>query len=141
MPQVIPAGVLLTAADCARLDALLMRALREAQLRDGAIPRSLLDVAADIHHLAGEYRASVLVGHGSGTALAEIGSAGGSSAVMERLTVQQAARLTGTSESYLRRLARRGDVQASRTGRRGEWQLDGGTLAAWAAGRDDRKAG
>jgi hypothetical protein len=55
--------------------------------------------------------------------------------------VQEAARLSGLTDTYWRRLARRGDVTASRSGRRGEWVLDGGSVAAWMAERSEKKAG
>jgi len=139
MARMVPRGVLLTPADCARLDGLLVRALRDLHLRDGGAPHDLLDVIADIHQLAGEFRASVLVDAGSGTTQAGSGSVGASSEVTERLTVAEAARLTGVSDSYWRRLARRGDVQASRSGSKGEWVLDGGSVAAWAAHRTIEK--
>jgi excisionase family DNA binding protein len=137
MPTVVPPGVLLTAADCARLDAVLMWALRDMQLRDGGLPRDLAEVAAPIHEAAIEFRANVLVKAGSGTVFDRIGSVGGSSVSTERLTVAEAARLTGASESYLRRLARGGVVTATRSGGRGEWILDGGSLAAWTADRNE----
>jgi excisionase family DNA binding protein len=137
----IPSGVLLTDAECARLDHVLMRALRDAHMRDGGAPQWLLDVAADIHQRAGEFRKTALVSLGSGTVVDESGSGSGSWVGTEQLTVQQAANLTGASDSYLRRMARRGDVQASRSGVRGEWVFDGGSLAAWAAGRNNKKAG
>lgn len=141
MTFLIPAGVLLSDAECARLDHVLMRALREAHLRDGGAPQWLLEVAADIHQRAGEFRKNSLVNPGSGTTLDVSGSASGSWVETERLTVREAANLTGTSDSYLRRMARRGDVPASRSGIRGEWVFDGGSLAAWAAERNHRKAG
>jgi hypothetical protein len=104
----MPAGVYLSAAGCARHDAFLMRALRDLQLRDGSLPRDLAEIVAPIHAAAVEFRASVLVEAGSGTADDGSGSLTRVSVGKGRLTVQQAARLTGTSESYLRRLARRG---------------------------------
>lgn len=126
-----------TGKECAQLDAFVMRALRDAHLRNEPVPRDVLELLAPVHEMAKEFRASVLVKAGSGTVFDRIGSVGGSSVSTERLTVAQAARLTGASESYLRRLARRGDVTATRTGGRGEWILDGGSLAAWAADRNE----
>lgn len=137
----LPAGVFLSERDCALLDALLVRMLRDLHMRDGAAPARLLDVVADIHQAAGEFRASALVEAGSGTRFDGSGSGGGSSAATERLSVQEAARLSGLSDGYLRRLARRGDVTASRSGRRGEWVLDGSSVAAWVTDRGERKAG
>jgi excisionase family DNA binding protein len=122
------------------LDALLVRALRDVQLRDGGVPQDLLDVMAPVHRAAVEFRENTLVSDGSGTAYDKIGSEGRSSAVTsERLSVQEAARITGFSESYVRRLAREGVVQATRPGRGiGAWQLDGGSLAVLVADRRDR---
>ncbi|MFH9225942.1 helix-turn-helix domain-containing protein [Streptomyces lydicus] len=85
--------------------------------------------------MAARFRRSTLVSAGSGTAAPPNGSEEGPSSATEQLTVQEAARLTGVSESYWRRLARRGDVIASRSGDRGQWILDGGQVAAWTADR------
>jgi excisionase family DNA binding protein len=137
----VSAGVLLSPQDCASLDYVVMIGLRSVNQRDGTVPQSTLDAAALLHAMAAEFRKNALVNPGSGTVFDACGSARGSSEVTERLTVQEAARLTGTSTSYLRRLARKGDVKASRSGGRGEWVIDGGTLAAWAAGRNIKKAG
>ena len=135
----LPAGVHLDARDCALLDAVLVRALRDMQLRDGGAPQSLLEVVAPIHRAAVEFREEMQVSVGSGTGEDGSGSAGRSSAVTERLTTQEAAQLTGLTDRYWRRLARRGDVAASRSGRRGEWILDGNSVAAWVADRRDRQ--
>lgn len=135
MAHLLPPGLLLTAEECARLDAVLMRAAREMQLRDGAVPHRLADICADVHQVAAKFRQSALVGGGSGTEEAAGGIPEPSSSATERLSVQQAARLTGLSDSYWRRLARRGDVEASRSGSRGRWVLDGGQVAAWTANR------
>lgn len=142
MSRHLPAGVYLSARDCAIIDAMLVRTLRDLQLRNGAVPVDLVEVTAPIHQAAREFRANVLVETSSGTAHDSSGSVAGVSEATERLTVQEAARLTGWSTSYLRRLARRGDVSASRSGRMGEWVLDGGSLAARVAERSEiRKAG
>ena len=132
--------VVLSGADCGRLDALLMRALRDIQLRDGGLPTDLAETVAPIHQAAAEFRATQLVNRRSGTAFAASGSVTGASAGTERLSVQEAARFAQVSESYVRRLARRGAVRAAQSGSRGAWQLDGGSLAAWLAERSDRKA-
>lgn len=135
----LPPGVHLTARDSALLDALLVRALRDMQLRDGGVPQDLLDVVAPIHRAAVEFREDMLVSAGSGTGSDVSGSVGRSSVVTnERLSVQEAARLTGLSESYLRRLARGGALNAARSGGRGGWALDGGYVAALVADRRDR---
>jgi excisionase family DNA binding protein len=121
------------------LDGILVRALRDVQLRDGGVPQALLDVVAPIHRSAVEFRESTLADAGSGTSDDVIGSVAGSSAGSERLSVQEAARLTGISESYLRRLARRGALGGARSGGRGGWSLDGGLVAALVADREDRQ--
>jgi hypothetical protein len=138
-------GVLLTERECALLDNALMRTLRDIHMRDGGVPRELVEAAADIHQTAKEFRASVLVEPSSepcsGTVFDGSGSVGGSSEVTERLTTQEAARLSGLSDRYWRRLAHEGAVQA-RLGSKGEWILDGGAVAAWLADRNHlRKAG
>ncbi|MEU3340687.1 helix-turn-helix domain-containing protein [Streptomyces sp. NPDC006668] len=134
----LPAGVHLTARDCALLDAVLVRALRDMQLRDGSAPQNLLEAVAPIHRAAVEFRENMQVSPCSGTAEDGNSSVKGSSVVTERLTTQEAAQLTGLTDGYWRRLARRGDVTASRSGRRGEWILDGNSVPAWAADRKDR---
>jgi hypothetical protein len=123
------------------LDAVVMLGLRVLHQRNGAVPDDVWNAAADLHEMAGEFRASVLVETGSGTAFDVSGSVSGSSAATEQLSVQEAARLSGLTDTYWRRLARRGDVTASRSGRRGEWVLDGGSVAAWMAERSEKKAG
>ncbi|NNN30733.1 helix-turn-helix domain-containing protein [Streptomyces sp. S3(2020)] len=110
-------------------------------MTNGTVPPRLLDVVTYVHEAAGEFRASVLVEAGSGTEFDVPGSVSGSSAATEKLSVQEAARLSGLSDTYWRRLARRGDVEASRSGRKGEWVLDGGSVAAWVAERGEKKAG
>ncbi|MFD9659027.1 helix-turn-helix domain-containing protein [Streptomyces mirabilis] len=122
------------------MDGLLVRALRDMQLRDGGVPQDLLDVAAPVHRAAVEFRENALVMAGSGTSADRIGSGGRSSVVTsERLSVQEAARITGYSESFVRRLARKGVLSGTRTGPGiGTWQLDGGSLAVLMADRRDR---
>lgn len=59
-----------------------------------------------------------------------------------RLTVKEAANLAEVSEGHMRRLIRRGDVEASR-GHRSAWAVDIPSLAAWISSRrkeHDRKA-
>ncbi|MEY9839684.1 helix-turn-helix domain-containing protein [Streptacidiphilus sp. EB103A] len=142
MARHLPSGVHLSAADCARLDAHLVRLLRDLQLRDGVAPRDLVEIVAPIHQAAAEFRTTVLVEAGSGTVRDSSGSVTGVSAVTERLSVHEAARFAKVSESYVRRLARRGAVRAAQSGSRGAWQLESGSLAAWLADRNEhQKAG
>jgi excisionase family DNA binding protein len=137
----MPAGVFLPAADCARLDWLLVRALRDLAMQNGAVPRDVELIAAFVHRAAVEFRASLLVEAGSGTSDDVSGSVARSLVSTERLSPQEAAALTGISDSYWRRLARRGDVHATRSGDRGQWMLDGGAVAARMADRTEaRKA-
>ena len=132
--------VVLSGLECARLDGLLMRCLRDIQARDGALPPGLEETISPIHQAAIEFRASVLVNRSSGTALADSGSVKRSSQATERLSVPEAARLAGTSESLVRRLARKGVLQGTRSGGRGAWSLNGGSVAVWMANRSDAKA-
>ncbi|MDI5964817.1 helix-turn-helix domain-containing protein [Streptantibioticus silvisoli] len=142
MARSLPPGLHLTLVDCARIDGVLVDALVRISRRDGGVPHDVEEVVALIHQKAAEFRTSVLVDGGSGTARDESGSVQRPLISTERLSTQEAAELTGVSDSYLRRLARRGDVQASQTGRRGEWVFDGSAVAAWKAGRDEvRQAG
>lgn len=140
MPTEVPAGVFLSDRDCAVLDAALLLGLQHLTRLNGTPPQAALDAAALLHQRAAEFRANTLISPTAGTAIADSGSAGGSSPATEWLTVHDAARLTGTSTSYLRRLARTGAVRAQRTSK-GGWVVDGGTLAAWAADRSHKKAG
>ncbi|MFJ4924084.1 helix-turn-helix domain-containing protein [Streptomyces sp. NPDC088736] len=135
MARVQPAGVWLSPEDCARLEAVLLKTLRDMQIRDGGAPEHLVDVVAVVRGCAREFRTSTLVTGGSGTTQRRNGSAGGSSVVSERLTTQEAARLARVSDGYVRRLARRGDVMASRSGGKGEWLIDASSLAVWVAER------
>lgn len=149
MAGALPPGVFLSELDCAVLDDLLVRALRDVQLREGAMPARLAEVAAPIHAAATKFRANTLAERsnasserGSGTGRDTSGSVRRRSAPTERLSVPEAARLAQVSESYLRRLARRGTVRAVRQGSRGGWLLDGGSVAVWVAERSEaRKAG
>lgn len=138
----LPAGVFLSERECALLDYHLVKLLRDLRMRDGSEPRDLLEVAGPIHAMAVEFRETMLVNPGSGTTGDRSGSVTRVSGETERLSVQQAARFAGISESYVRRLARRGVAQATRSGGKGAWQLDGGLLAAWLADRNEsQKAG
>jgi excisionase family DNA binding protein len=131
MARIQPAGVWLSETDCARLTPVLIASLRDMHVRNGGASEDLVEIVAAIRGCAREFRTSSLVKPGSGTGVGRNGSASGSSTATERLTTRQAAQLTGLSDSYWRRLARKGDVTASRTGRRGEWILDGNSVAAW----------
>lgn len=134
--MIVSRAVQFTAEDCARLDGFVMRALRDMRLRNELVPRDVLELLASVHQLAGEFRETTLVTHRSGTAFDQGSSGRGPSEATETLSVPQAARLTGWSQEYLRRLARKGVVSATRTGSRGGWRLDGGQLAALRASRD-----
>lgn len=140
MAQSVSAGVFLSAEDCARLDGLLLRALADSSRRDGGVPVQVERIAAELHHAALKFRASVQVDAGSGTSRDRNGSAARTSVVTDRLSVTQAAGLAGVSEGYMRRLVRRGCFTATRSGQRGAgWLLDGGQVAAWAAERNRRQ--
>ncbi|MEU9406199.1 excisionase family DNA-binding protein [Streptomyces sp. NPDC048281] len=131
-------GVHLAGADCAVLDALLLRAVVDLERRDGCAPPAVRDAVAVIHAAAIEFRDTVQVKPSSGTSDAPRRSAARRSATSEWLTTRQAATLTGTSESYLRRLARNHEVRATRARDGRGWLLDAGAVAAWAAERTRR---
>jgi hypothetical protein len=51
------------------------------------------------------------------------------------LTVKEAARSSGLSEEFVRRLCREGRAFRARRGRRGAWLIDAAEFAQWAASR------
>ena len=125
-------ALLLDAVDAARVDQQLRDAIRLAWLtRRLPPPRALLELADDIHRLANRFRANVQV-----ATLPETGRANLPIPLracdQHGLTVQQAAAVMGVSDQYARRLARRGDITASRQGQRGTWLIDSASALAWA---------
>jgi excisionase family DNA binding protein len=139
MAQVVAAGVLLAGEDCARLDGLLLRALADTANRNGGVPVQVARIAAEIHRAADEFRTNILVNASSGTPRDEISSVKPRSPVTDRLTVQEAAKLAEISEEYARRMARKGVVNATKSGHRGAWLVDSTSLAAWVAERERRR--
>jgi hypothetical protein len=105
-------------------------------------PRMLSELAK---HLAGVSRCheDAQASGGDGTAGFRDGAALQLSEQPVRLTVKEAACLAKVSEGYMRRLIRRGDVEAVR-GRRGAWAVDIPSVSVWIASQrrkeNDRKA-
>lgn len=134
--RIVGPGVFLSGADCARLDGVLARALRDLQMSNGHMPPALLDLGTDIHAAALEFRAEMQAAAGSGTAGFHHGRVLTTFEVSaDRLTVEEVSRRIHRSTGYVRRLLRRGDIAGSRTGRRGAWSADEGSVAAWIGDR------
>lgn len=134
--------VVLTGEDCARLNKPLGELLAALARRDGQVPRHLVEIREEIRRAATEFRITTLAnpssGPGSGTVRDTSGSRSRPSGASERLTATEAAHLTGVSRELICRLAVRGVLQGTRTGWRGAWELDAGSVAAWSASRKER---
>lgn len=135
----LPAGLFLAGEDAVIADHLLRVAVRVLLSRDGTVPARVGELLEEVHRAALEFRVTLLVEPGSGTASDESGSVTGVSPVTDRLSTQQASRIANVSESYLRRLARRGVLKGMR-GHGGGWELDAGAFAVWLAERERLKA-
>ena len=137
----LPPGpyLLVDGEDAARLDSVLRRAVYDIGRRDGCVPDSLVRFAEDVHRVALQFRASVLVEGTFGTAELDSASVAGVSAVTDQLTTQQLARLAQVSDSYVRRLVTRGALPGVRT-TGGGWAIDSGAAAVWLAERSNRTA-
>lgn len=133
----LPAGLFLDGRDACVLDAPLRRAVAEIGRRNGGVPSHLVRLAEQVTRTAAEFRATVLVEPGSGTEEDASGSVSALSPVSdnERLSAQQAARLADVSEEFIRRLAAKGVLQGTKSGERGGWLLDPGSVAVWIASR------
>ncbi len=136
----LPSGVFLSAADCLRLDGLLMRALRDLQVRDGGLPADLAETVGPIHAAAREFRESALISTGSGTTRAESCSRTRSLQHEHQLSAAEVARIAGVSRELVCRAARDGDLKGSKSGRRGAWEIDPDSAAPWTAERRTRRA-
>ncbi len=131
--------VVLDGADCAVLGRQLVEALRLGYVARGAAPpRALLDFADQVN------RADRSSASGSAWAcrsgpVAEPrnppAAGGPPSSGQPVLTATEAARAAEVSAGYLRRVLRRGDVEASRGGPRGSWLVHTDSLAAWIGQR------
>lgn len=131
-------GVVLGAADCARIDPLLMRSLVDAQRRDAVVPAEVREIAADVHSAALWFRAEMLIKPGSGTHELILDAEMPAWEPEERLSTAQAARIAEVSTSYISRLIGRGELDAVRV-RGGGWAVNGASLALWMAGRRRRE--
>jgi excisionase family DNA binding protein len=140
--------VILDGRDCAVLARQLVEAIRLGYtVRDRPPPRALLDLAGRLNVIArgsGEDRDDCQdTGHdGPGRFRVSL-PLPSSGQPATGLTVAEAARLGAVSEGYLRKLIRRGDIEASRDGRSAGYLVRADSVAAWASQRReerDRKA-
>lgn len=127
-------GVFLSNADCARIDSLLWRAVVDEERRNGGISGRVRGIAEDIRAVGVEFRSAY------GTGGFRDGPVGASYEASEWLTTPEAANILSVSESYVRRLLRRGELAGSRMGGKGTWIVDAGSVAVWKA-EHLRKAG
>ncbi|MHA6761818.1 helix-turn-helix domain-containing protein [Streptacidiphilus sp. PAMC 29251] len=141
MAMRLPVGayLLLDGEDASRLDSVLRRAVYDMGRRDGCVPDALVRFSEDVHKVALQFRASLLVEGTFGTVEPEFASVAGVSAVTDQLTTQQLARLAGCSDSYVRRQVNTGVLPGMRT-TGGGWLIDSGAAAVWLAGRSNRTA-
>lgn len=132
--------LVLDGRDCALLARVLARAIRRDHGAPGRPPPPLwlLDMAAAAAAVAGAEPAEPRSGwSGAGAEPAE--PHGG--AVVERsgqpdvLSVAEAAMRARVSEGYVRRMIRRGDLEASRDRRQGAYAIDSACFAAWCSAR------
>jgi hypothetical protein len=135
--------VILGQADCEVLGRQLAKTLQLAYGAPGrpAPPRHLLSFAAELNRItrgSGEYRENTQVrtGRGTGEFRAEPSSQSCDQPVW--LTVQEAARVAEVSPSYMRRVIRKGDVEASQ-GHRSAYLVDTSSLAVWISQRERRE--
>lgn len=146
-----PVVVVLSEGDAAALGPQLVQAIRLAFVARGAPPpRLLLDLSEEINRAAGRsartepMAVSPQVSAGCGTAeLPAAPDRPSSGQPVGLMTAIEAAEVAQCSASYIRRVIRRGDVQASRD-RYGMWRVDPADLAAWLIQRrrkeNERKA-
>ncbi|XUL89735.1 hypothetical protein ACQ86D_26470 [Streptomyces galilaeus] len=132
MAAPVPAGVFLGVEDCLILDGFLVRLLIDLERRDGCAPSALRESAAVIHDVARRFRAEAQVRPRSRTSGTSTNADAALSVQPQMVTMHEGARLTGASESYLCRLARRGELGAVRAADGNTWLLDRGLLAIWA---------
>lgn len=99
--------------------------------RDGAVPRDLVHLADAVHVFAAGIRRNLPPHHPRTNRPVTVGS----STASEWLTADQAATLTGMSTGYICRLARRGDLYATRAADGRTWLIDSDSLTAWTTTR------
>jgi excisionase family DNA binding protein len=137
-------GVLLTAEDCVTVDRQLLEAIRLGwNARGRTPPHALLALADQINRCAAQFRASVQVEAGHGTVDPRTGRrVPVSDDKPVWLTTAEAAGIAGVSARYVRELARKGDVEATRSGQGGAWVVDAASLQVWMTHRTehDREA-
>lgn len=133
----LPVGLFIDGRDACVLDAVLRRAVADVGRRNGTVPGQLVRLADQVTRAASEFRTTMLVEPDSGTEDDASGSMSALSPVsdLDRLTAQQAARLTGTSRELICRLAAKGVLQGTKSGERGGWLLEPSSVAVWMAGR------
>lgn len=132
-------AVILSAADCVRLDGLLVRALADARLRDATVPASVVEVCADVHQVAARFKAEALAEGGSRTYDSDTDKEMAAWSPEDWLSTRKAARLAGVSPSYLCRVVRRGEVSV-RVQRGGGYEIYAASLAVWLGRRNQAKA-
>jgi hypothetical protein len=130
-------SVVLDGDACAALAPWLVRAVRVYVARGVPPPRPLLDLADEVSRAA-RFRADAQATARCGTGQFRSEPFSRPSDQPEWLTVREAARVAAVSEGYVRRLARRRDVEASR-GRSSAWLIDAGSLTAWAGSRNRKE--
>lgn len=130
--------VVLDGDACAALAPCLVQAVRLYTARGVPPPRLLLDHADEVSRAAARFRADAQVTARRGTGQFRGGPSSRPFGQPEWFTVREAARVAEVSEGYVRRLARRRDVEASR-GRSGAWLIDASSLAAWAGSRNRKE--
>lgn len=131
-------AVVLGPPECARLDNLIMRALLDARLRGHPVSAAVEALAADVHQVAELFRTNMLIKPGSGTCGSNVDAEVAAWWLEEQLSTEQAALVAGVSPGYMRRLIRRGDLEAARV-HGGGWVVSGTALAVWLAGRDQHE--
>lgn len=132
-------GVLLSAADCLLLDRSLRELLAAVTARNGATPRELEAIVADVHRVARRVRArtsSAQITESRGHVdAADSPGLPSSPASDEWLTTQEAAKVLGMSDRQVRRLVGAGVLYGTRRAGRGAWLISAGSTAAMLAAR------
>lgn len=137
----LPGGLFLADDEGAVLDQMMQAMVRAYARRDGMVPAQIRSIADGVHRCAVEYKANGQAKALFSTREDEETNAAGESGASDRLTVQQAAKRYGVTESYLYRKVREGAlIRAESDDRNGVLLLDSASVAAWAAGRNRTKA-
>lgn len=132
-------GVLLSGVDCLLLDRPLRELLAEVTVRNGAAPRELEAIVADVHRVARHVRARTSSaqltgsrGHADTVDSPDLPSSPPSD---EWLTSQEAAEVLGVSDRQVRRLVGAGVLHGTRRAGRGAWVISADSTAAMLAAR------